>query len=161
MLANPHWHITELTLTELVGADEQVDQNDCSGSVACTLGDWVRPNSGEFLSFLFVTGETGTGAILTPAGRLLLFDADPAIASGDTSITLAERRTLIGQVTVLASDWITDANGGSAYIYSQPIPFHNLQTVYAVWFHEDATSINSAAGDDETLEFNAWYRRDS
>ncbi|NIQ98541.1 MAG: hypothetical protein GWN87_33690 [Desulfuromonadales bacterium] len=161
MLTHPTWQITELGLAELVGADEQVDQNDFGGSVACTLGDGVRPNSGEFLAFLFVTGETGSGAVQTPAGRLLLFDADPAISAGDTSITLAERKTLVGQVEITASDWISDANGASAYIYAQPLPFHNLQTVYAAWFHEDATSLNDGAGDDETLHFNAWYRRDT
>jgi len=161
MLSNPLYHITELGLTELVGADEQVDQNDYGASVALTLGDGVRPNSGEFLSFAFYTTETGTGAILTPQGTLLLLDADPAVAAGDTSITAAERVTVLGHVKVLAGDWKGDANGASAYIYNQPLPFHNLQTLYAVWFHEDATTINSAAGDDEILQFNAWYRRDS
>ena len=161
MITNPRYEITEIGVTELVGADEQVDQNDYGGSVALTLGDGIRPVSGEFLAFCFYTRETGTGAVLSPAGTLLLLDADPAVSAGDTAITAAERITVLAHVTVAASDWITDANGGSVYIYNQPIPFHNLQTIYAVWFHEDATSFNDGAGDDETLDFNAWYRRDT
>jgi hypothetical protein len=161
-LSNPLYHITELGEHELVGIDEQVDQSDYGGSVALTLGDGIRPCSGEFLSFLFRTAEAGTGAIQTPPGTLLLLDADPTVAAGDVAITAAERATVIGLVKVNAADWKTaDATGASAYIYNQPVPFHNLQTIYAVWFHEDATSLNDGAGDDETLDFNAWYRRDS
>jgi len=161
MLSNPLYHITETTLTELVGKDEQVDQNDYSGSVAITLGDGVRPVSGEFLSFVFYTMEAGSGAVMTPAGTLILLDADPAVASGDTAMTAAEHHTVIGSVKVAATDWLSDANGAHACKLDKPIPFHNLQTIYAVWFHSDATSLNSAAGDDEYLSFNAWYRRDS
>lgn len=161
MLSNPLYQITELGLSNLIGADQQVDQNDYGASVALTLGDGVRPVSGEFLSFLFYTAETGSGAVQTPAGTLLLLDADPAVSAGDTSITAAERFTVVGQIRVLASDWISDANGGSAFIHDQPLPFHSLTALYAVWFHEDTASFNDAGGDDETLQFNAWYRRDS
>lgn len=160
-LSNPLYHITETALTELVGADEQVDQNDYSGSVAVTLGDGVRPVSGEFLSFTFYTKEEGSGAVMSPAGTLILLDADPAIASGDTAMTAAERETVIGSIDVAAADWIADATGAHASILDKPLPFHNLQTIYAVWLHTDATSLNSAAGDDEVLSFKAWYRRDS
>ena len=160
-LSNPLYHITEITLKQLIGKDEQVDQDDYGTSVNITLGDGVRPVSGEFLSFAFTTIEIGTGAIQTPAGTLILMDAHPAVSAGDTTLDLGEHASILGLVKVLATDWISDANGGIAYIPNKPIPFHNLQTVYAVWFHEDATSFNDAAGDDEYLSFNAWYRRDS
>ena len=161
MITNPRYQIYEIGQTELVGADEKVDQSDYGGSVALTLGDGVRPVSGEFLSFCFYTTEEGTGAIQTPAGTLLLMDTNPAAAAGDTALTAGERVAILGHVIVTASDWKTDANGGSAFIYDQPIPFHNLQTIYAVWFHEDATGLNDNAADDEYLTFNAWYRRDT
>ena len=161
MLSNPRYQITEIGHTELVGADEQVDQNDYGASVALTLGDGVRPVSGELLSFIFYSRETGSGAVQAPAGTLLILDADPAASAGDTGLTAAERITVLAHVTVEAGDWISDANGGSVYIYNQPVPFHDLQTLYAVWFHQDATSLNDGAGDDEILSFNAWYRRDT
>jgi hypothetical protein len=41
------------------------------------------------------------------------------------------------------------------------VAFHNLQTLYLVWFHEDATSFNDAAGDDEQMILRLWYRRDT
>jgi len=161
MLTSPHWQICETDLVELVGADEQVDQNDYGGSVAVTLGDGVRPCSGELLSFALFSTETGSGAVQTPAGILLILDADPATTAGDTAITAAERVTILGHVAVAATDWQSDANGGSAFVYNQPIPFHNLQTLYFLWVHEDATSLNDGAGDDEILQAKAWYRRDS
>jgi len=161
MLSAPYYHITETVLTQLIGKDQQVDQDDYGASVAVTLGDGIRPNSGELLSFVFFSREIGTGAVQTPAGTLLILDTDPAVSAGDTAISMVERVTVLGHVAVAASDWHTDANGGSAFIYNRPIPFHNLQTLYFVWFHEDATSYNDAAGDDEILEVKTWYRRDS
>ena len=161
MLSNPLYHIYELASQSLIGINDQVDQDEYGDSIAITLGDGVRPCSGEFLSFNFTTRETGTGAILSPAGTLFLLDMDPAATAGDAALAAGTFGTIIGRIDVSATDWITDANGGNAYIPNKPIPFHNLQTVYAVWFHEDATSFNDGAGDDEYLSFNAWYRRDS
>ena len=161
MLASQRYLITEFGATELVGADEQVDQNDYGASVAITLGDGVRPVSGELLSFMFYTHTTGTGAVLEPTGTLLLLDADPAAAAGDTALTSAENLTILGAVTLQAGDWTSDANGARACIVDTPIAFHNLQTLYAVWLHTLATSFNDAAGDDEILQLNAWYRRDT
>jgi len=161
MISNPRYQIYEIGLTELIGKDEQVDQDDYGGSVAILLGDGVRPASGEFLSFTLVTKETGTGSVLTPAGILLLFDADPAVTAGDTALTLGVMNYCIGRVDVKATDWHSDANGAVACKSSPPIPFHTLTTIYAIWFHEDATSFNDAGGDDEYLSFNAWYRRDT
>jgi hypothetical protein len=161
MLTNPRYQIAEFGNQSLAGTNEQVDQNDYGASTSITLGDGVRPVSGEILSFLFFSGEAGTGAVQTPAGTLLLFDADPAITAGDTSISLAARISILGQVPVSAADWQADASGASQCILDKPVPFHNLTKLYAAWFHEDATGLNDAAGDDEFLAFNAWYRRDT
>ena len=161
MLSNPRYQITTTTRTTLVGADDQVDQNDYSDSIALTLGDGVRPVSGEILSAVFFSWEEGSGAVQTPAGTLLLLSADPAASAGDTALTAAERVTVLGHITVSAGDWQSDANGASVFVYNQPVPFHNLQTLYAVWFHEDATSLNDGAGDDELLAVQLWYRRDT
>ena len=161
MLTNPRYQIYATERTILIDTDDQVDQDDYSASEALTLGDGVRPVSGEILSAVFFAWEEGTGAVQTPAGTLLLLSADPAVSAGDTAITAAERVTVIGHIEVAATDWISDANGASAFIYNQPVPFHNLQTLYAVWFHEDATSLNDGAGDDELLAVQLWYRRDT
>ena len=158
LLTKPFANILEAGLTELVGINEKVDQNDYSGSVAVSLG--AQPVSGEILAFAFYATEDGSGAVQDSAGKLILLDADPAVASGDTALAAAEYVTILGVVEVSASDWHTDANGGVAYIVDTPVPFHALATLYAVWFHSDATGLNDAAGDDEQLEFNFWYRRD-
>lgn len=145
-------------LTELVGINEQVDQNDYSGSVGVSLGGTY---SGEILSVAFYATEDGTGAVQDSAGILYVLDADPSIASGDTAMSAAARVTVIGKIAIGAADWDTDANGGLAYICNQPIPFHALANLYFVWKHLDATSLNDAAGDDEQLEFNFWWKRES
>jgi hypothetical protein len=161
MLTSPRYLIREVGLTELVGKDEEVNTDDYGASVAITLGDGNLPASGEFLAFAFYATEEGSGAVQDSAGTLLLLDADPAVSAGDTALTAAEWKTILGRVDVAAADWISDANGAMAYICNTPIPFHSLNTIYAVWLHTDATDLNDAAGDDEVLEFNAWYRRDS
>jgi len=150
--------IIEGGLTELVGINEEVNTNDYSGSIGVALAGTY---SGEILSFAFYATEDGTGAIQDSAGKLIILDADPAVSSGDTALAAAEFVTILGMVDVDAADWHTDANGGVAYITDQPVPFHSLGTLYFVWFHEDATDLNDGAGDDEQLEFNFWYRRDS
>ena len=159
ILTKPFAHIQEIGVTELIGVDEQVDQNDYSGSVQIDLQGSL-PASGELLAFAFYSTEDGTGAVLEPTGKLILFDADPAVSSGDTALAAAEFPTILGVVDVAAADWVSDANGAVAYIVDTPVPFHALTSLYAVFLHTLATSYNSAAGDDEQLEFNAWYRRD-
>ncbi len=93
------------------------------------------------------------------AGELFILDADPDVSAGDTALAAAEWVTVLGRVKVAATDWTTDANGGAAFIYDQPVYFHALSTLYFVWFHTDATDLNDAAGDDEQLRVNFWYQR--
>jgi hypothetical protein len=158
MLTMPFDKIRESGVMELVGINEQVDQNDYSGSVSFNLPG-TQPASGLLLSFAFYATEDGTGAVQDSAGELLIFDADPNPTSGDTALTAAEWVTCLGRITVNAANWTTDANGGVAYIDDHQIPFHGVQTLYFVWFHTDATSLNDGAGDDEQLEVNIWYQR--
>lgn len=164
ILTKPYSAILEAGITALVGIDERVDQNDYGASVEIALGQsdvTDEPVSGEILSFLFVSSEEGTGSVQTPAGKLLLLDADPAVSAGDTAITTAEHLTVLGVVDVTADDWHSDANGAVAFIHDVPVPFHDMASIFAVWFHSDATSYNDGAGDDERLRVNFWYRRDS
>ena len=158
--SQPFDQLREIGITELVDKDDQVDQNDFSASIALAVNIDALPMSGELLSVVLVTTELGSGAIMTPAGTLIFLDADPAVTAGDTAMTAAEWKTAIGTVDIAASDWISDAAGG--LVFKQiAVPFHELSNVYAVWLHTDATSLNSAAGDDEEMHVNVWYRRDS
>ena len=156
----PMYPIEHLGITNLVTKDEQIDQGDHSAAVSVDLAG-SQPISGELLSFMFHAAETGTGALLPSAGELLVFTADPGHASGDvgTGITAAEWQTCIGRVKVLATDWTEESLACFAYILDQPIPFYGVTALYFVWRHTDATAINSAAGDDETLDFDATYLR--
>jgi hypothetical protein len=158
-LIQPFDGIREIGITELVGINEEVNTNDFGGSVEVDVSPGTQNASGEFLAFAFFATEDGSGAVQDSQGELLLFDADPNPTVGDTALTAAEWLTLVGRVKVSASDWTTDANGGVAYIDDQPIPFHQIGSLYAVWFHTDSTDLNDAGGDDEQLEFNAWYVR--
>jgi hypothetical protein len=158
MLIMPFSAIQEAGVTELIGVDEKVDQNDYCGSVAITLAALC---SGEILSVCFYSTEDGTGGVQQCEGWLYFFDANPAIASGDTTITAAARVTVLGRVKLESTDWEADTNGATAYIYDTPVPFHSLSTIYVAFKLTSATSLNDAAGDDEQLEVNFWYRRDS
>jgi hypothetical protein len=155
----PFAPVLELGNTELIGINEQVDQNDYCAAVSVTLG--AEPVSGEILSFCFYSLESGSGAVQTPAGWLYILDTNPVIASGDTAIGAANRPTILGRVQVEAGDWEADANGATAYIVDTPVAFHDLTVLWFTFKLTSATSLNDAAGDDEYLQFNAWYRRDS
>lgn len=153
-------HVQESGLLSLVGADNQVDQNDFSLTADIPVGLSTVPCSGELLSLVLVSRETGTGAVQTPTGHVIFLDADPNTTAGDTALTAAEWATAIGQVEIESGDWISDANGALAF-KQIAIAFHKLSTLYAVWLHTDATSYNDGAGDDETLDLNVWFRKDS
>jgi hypothetical protein len=155
MLTRNFESLQEGGLTELIGINEEVNTNDYSASVGVAL---QATCSGEILHVTLYTTEDGTGAVLSPAGVLYIFDADPSITSGATAMTAAARVTVIAQLGVAAADWKTDANGGSQTLFDKPVAFHNVGTLYFAWLHEDATDFNDAAGDDEQLEFNFWYR---
>ena len=147
--------IREVGLKEIVGADDQVDQNELSGTADLVVSASGLVN-GEIKSVILITSEAGTGAIQTPAGKLFFLDADPNTSPGDTALTLAELQTVLGIVDVAAGDWQSFTNG--AICAKTPgITFHDLATIYAVWLHTDATSFNDAAGDDESMHLNVWY----
>lgn len=157
-LTQPFDAMREAGRATIIGPDDRVDQDEYSNSVGY---GFPASHSGEILNILLISGEQGTGAILTPAGKIFVFDTDPGINAGDAVMGVDDRHTLIGMVDVAAADWQSDANGGTAYIYCKPISFHPVSMLWLCWFHEDATSFNDAAGDDETLQMNFWYRRDS
>lgn len=158
VMAQPFAPILEGGGVQLIGVDDQVDQNEYSAS---TVISFAGTYSGEVLNITLFTRQEGTGAILTPAGVLFVFDADPTISAGDAAMTSAERITVIAQIPIEAGDWKADANGASAAVSDVPFAFHPVAALYFVWFHESATSFNDVAGDDETLSMNAWIRRDS
>ena len=158
ILSLPFAPILEGGLTELIGINEQVDQNDYCASVEVEL---LHTASGEILSVAFYSTEDGSGSVQSPEGWLYVFDADPSISNGDTAMTAAARVLILGRIKVEAGDWDADANGGLAYIYDTPIPFHHLSSLFFAFKLTSATSLNDAAGDDEQLEMNFWYRRDS
>ncbi len=152
--------IVESGITELVGINETVAVNQLSASVAVAL---PGTQSGEFLGFTLVFTEDGTGGIFEPNGVLYILDADPATSAGDTDFTAGEYPTIICAISVATSDWLNPSGSaiGSAAYRSFACPFHALANVYLVWLHELATSINSLAADDEQLEVNIFWRRDS
>lgn len=153
--------VYEAGITELIADDETIAQNRYSKSASVNIAQGsTYPRSGEVLAVSLASTLTGTGSVLEPTGKLIFFDADPAIAANDAAITVAEHRSVIGQVDVAATDWVADAAGARAFVPDQPVPFHNISTIYVAWFHTLATSYNSLAADDELLHVNFWYRLD-
>ena len=154
----------ETGLYTVIGADDvEVSANDFSATadvlVGATYGDAAaRLVSGEIQGILLVASETGAGAVPDEPGWVYFFDIDPNTTSGDTALGLVDRQAIIGQVEFVAADWDADANGATAY-KSVAIPFHAIATLYVV-FRNTGAAINNAAGDDEILQINLWYRRD-
>jgi hypothetical protein len=158
IITKPFSGILESGITELIGINEKVDQNDYSGSVDVDVSPGPQNASGVIQQFSFYQTEDSGGAILSPAGTLYILDADPDVESGATSLDAAEWVTVIGTVDVAATDWKADAKGSIATITDNLIYFHGVASLYFTFKLTSATSVNSAAGDDEQLEFNFWYQ---
>jgi len=160
VVSTPFAPIVEMGLTELIGINEAVAQNQYGASVGVALGGTY---SGELLNIALYSSEDDTGQIIAEAGRLYVFDADPTVAAGDANLAAADWPTMIAAVDIAAGDWKEEAAGGLGATVSMPttILFHPLATLYFAYYHQGATTWNDAAGDDEQLELNVWYRRDS
>ncbi len=143
----------------LVSLSEEVNTGDWGTSVEFTLP--IEDVSGEILGITLVgrrdsaTGDTGV--IPIPAGKLVVFDADPSISAGDTFLTSGIHQTIIGEVPVVAGDYTAFGRGSVAF-FDNPLPFYGLKNLYFAWFHEDATDINDATGDNEVFELTIRFR---
>lgn len=152
----------ESAMYELIDKDDtEVSTDDYSSTVDIDVSgaSGGKAVSGEIQSILLVASELGTGAVRANTGIVYFFDSDPNTTSGDTAITAAERKTIVGQVDVASTNWDDDASGGSI-VEIVAIPFHALKTIYCV-FRNSGTAFNDAAGDDEELHIQIHYRRDS
>ncbi len=151
----PFAAITELAVTEIIGIDEQVDQFEYSEATQLALGATV---SGEILNVTLILSGT-----LTEAGTLLIFDADPSVTLADANLATASWLLAIGKIDVAAGDWFEEDSGGTGAVatFAEPIAFHALSSLWVAYYHEGATQWNSAAGDNESLDIQIEYRRDS
>lgn len=155
--------VLEGGLTELIDKDDAaIAAGTYSDSVGVALAGTY---SGEVLQVCLYVSELAGGSVAdaTNSGNIFIFDADPSITAADTDMAAAaaDHKLAIGYLPVLASDWKEDSNGGMVCV-STPVAFHAVGTLYFVWESAaGATSINSAAGDDEEMHLNFWYRRDS
>jgi hypothetical protein len=154
MVTSRDW-IIESALTELVGANETVAQNEYGAGTAIPVS--ISAAGGIIKSLILSQVELDAGAILSVAGVLVFFTADPICAVGDTALTSTAWGRAVGTVTVAAGDWVTDANGGVALKSGLDIPFPRLANLWCVFKLTSATSINSGATDDEVLSIKVYY----
>ncbi len=158
----PFAAILETGLTELIGEDstEVSAGGDYSNTADFTLGATM---SGEILSFMLASHENGDGVIQTGKGVVFFFDADPNVVAGDTDLAAigAEHATIIGMIQVEADEWNADDNG-AALFRTVAIPFHALSTIYCVYRNTDTSAVwNDTTPNNEVLDINVWFRRDS
>ena len=158
----PFAAIIETGIQQIIGInDAAMTVNEYSSTADLSLGGTF---SGEILGFILSSLESGTPTEPREgSGTVYFFDADPNTTSGDTDLAAAgaEHNTVIGIVKIAAADWDSDANGAVVH-KTVAIPFHALATIFCVYRNTDPTEIwNSAAGDDERLNINMWFRRDS
>lgn len=156
------YDILESGVTELIGINEVVSQNQFCASVA--MVDWTgatpvaRPRTGVIRSVGFFLN--GAAAGIVPAGELLFMDADPATATDDANLVAAEWLTVLGNVALVNADVVKAAaseTGAVALYHDLFIPFHEVGALYLLFQLTSATQFNSAGGDDEQLQANVWY----
>lgn len=147
----------------LIGDADVVDQNDFGASVQLNLvsGSNLSKASGRLLSFNMVSSETGDGSVLKPAGQLLVFNADPGITAGDTSLTIAIWKTVIANISVAAADWAGGTTQGAAQLYKEAIvPFSAVGSLYLSFFLTSAGGYNGTVDNNEALDILVHYSRE-
>ena len=148
--------IYETGTLELIGKDEAVAVNDWCVEASFTLP--VPDSNGQVLGITLNTRKDdatgGTGTILLPSGRLMVFDSAPSITVGDAALASGVHETVLGSVAIANGDWYTDTMG-SIVTKETLIPFYSLKTLYFAFYYTLATGMNSAAGDDEIMEMTA------
>ena len=155
MLSAPFQALAEQAATEIIGVDEQASQYDWSDGTQLSLGGTY---SGEILNVTLMLSGT-----LSEAGTLLVFDADPSVTLADANLATASWLLAIGKIDVAAGDWFEENSGGTGAVatFAEPIAFHAVSSLWVAYYHEGATQWNSLAADNETLDIQVEYRRDS
>jgi len=153
--SQPFTALAETGVTELIGADEQASQYDYSEGTEIALGGSY---SGEILNVTLILSGT-----LSEAGTLLIFDADPSVTLADANLATASWLLAIGKIDVAAGNWFEENSGGTGAVatFAEPIAFHSLSSLWVAYYHEGSTQWNSLAADNETLDIQVEYRRDS
>ena len=159
VLTQPFDAIKEGGSTELVGINfVAMTQNEFSAAKEIALGGTY---SGEVVQACLTQSEEGTGAILADiALRLFIFDADPSLSTADTLIATASHLLLLDEVAFANGDFWIDTGAGTLCMQMNTL-FHAVSSLWFAIATEGATAINSAAEDDEVVDLNFWYRRDS
>ena len=142
---------------ELIGINERVDQNRYSDEVAVAFPAYLGY---EITKICLYSTEDGTGAVQRPNGQLFILRADPAIAVNASTLGAgAVWPTVVGKVAIAVADWSATDTGGAVCEKVLADPLHvDASTLWFVFFNEAAGSFNDAAGDDEQLEADVWYR---
>ena len=153
--STPMSALLETGVVEIIGVDEQAAQYDWSDGTAVALGGTY---SGEILNVTLILSGS-----LSEAGTLIIFDADPSVTLADANLATASWLLSIGKVDVAAGDWFEENAGGTGGMahFAVPIAFHELSSLWVAFYHEGATQWNSLAADNETLDIQIEFRRDS
>ena len=156
------YDILESGVIELIGINEQVAQNQFNASVVVL--DWAgatpaaRPRTGVIRSVGFFLN--GAAVAISPAGELLIMDADPATSTADANLIAAEWLTILGNVPLVNADVVNAAasqTGAVALYHDLFIPFHEVSALYLLFQLTSAAQFNSAGDDDEQLQAKLWY----
>ena len=140
----------------ITGINEQVDQNEFGASRLLNIVG--RQHDGKITMITLIATEDGTGAILGNAITLYFFRSDPVIGVGDADLSIADANACIGKIEVYEGDWETFASSGIATITPNfPYTSDGSGSIYCACVNRSATSYNSAAGDDEQLEFSVTF----
>ena len=153
----------------LIGQDVQIAQNKFTASAEVALAP-PHPHGIRItgLQLKLAYDGAGGGAALNPPGTLYFFRSDPAIAAatGSTALTVAQLNEIVGKLVVAATDWenlAADlaelAHFGGMWVGedSEHLRMPGFPSFWVDFLYTGATTINSAAGDQEVLSLRLFY----
>jgi len=163
--------IKQTGFIELVGTDEQVDQDEWGASVQVPFAPESQSICIPALILRQGFDGSATGASLSIGGFVVFFFGDPSIAvgTGVGALTRAQLNKIVGWFDIAAqgADWQNWRAAGAAddadiaFLQSEDdriqVPRMAGEDLYAALLLTSATSINSAAGDDEDVYMKVIY----
>jgi len=161
-----YFHAAKYFDLTLIGVNDQIAQNEFGASQQIDV-DGGESNeatlTAEIVGITLVSRESGSGVIIKAPIDFMMFNSDPSISAGDTSLNTAQLDALVSVINITTGDYASTLTNAAVGTKSLAHPFITDGTgkLWISPINRSATTYNSAVGDDEILSARVYIRRDN